>query len=331
MVKVKARRGPCLDPAHAAARSIIPIAAAVLGGPGDWRTPCAASSASTSARRRPRRSSSTRTRTSSAAASPIRARTTTRRRRRQAGGAGQRPLPPLPPGAGEHQRAERLARRLHRPARARLPRRAVSRAARRPRGDLPPQPGDGRFGDAPARWARRWWSSPPDGRGAGAVRARREAEERLLPRHRRQPVPADRRGRRQGGQGRATTSAQRLRPLDHRGREPRLRRFDPAPPARRARAQLRRAARDAGARAQVEAPIKGILDTEMEETYVVGTGYGRARLPFSQGAHPFSEILCHGLGAHVMYPGTRRPCSTSAARTPRRSRSTRPASSRTSR
>ncbi|MFP5397399.1 MAG: benzoyl-CoA reductase subunit A [Gammaproteobacteria bacterium] len=56
-------------------------------------------------------------------------------------------------------------------------------------------------------------------------------------------------------------------------------------------------------RAQVEAPIKGILDTDMEETYVVGTGYGRARLPFSK-EHIRSEILCHGLGAHVMYPGT---------------------------
>ena len=56
-------------------------------------------------------------------------------------------------------------------------------------------------------------------------------------------------------------------------------------------------------RAQVEAPIKGILDTELEETYVVGTGYGRARLPFSK-EHIRSEILCHGLGAHVMYPNT---------------------------
>ena len=37
--------------------------------------------------------------------------------------------------------------------------------------------------------------------------------------------------------------------------------------------------------------------------YVVGTGYGRARLPFSK-EHIRSEILCHGLGAHVMYPGT---------------------------
>ena len=59
----------------------------------------------------------------------------------------------------------------------------------------------------------------------------------------------------------------------------------------------------AARRSQVEAPIKGILDTEMEETYVVGTGYGRARLPFSK-EHIRSEILCHGLGAHMMYPHT---------------------------
>ena len=59
----------------------------------------------------------------------------------------------------------------------------------------------------------------------------------------------------------------------------------------------------AARRAQVEAPIKGILDTDMQETYIVGTGYGRARLPFSK-EHIRSEILCHGLGAHIMYPNT---------------------------
>jgi len=53
----------------------------------------------------------------------------------------------------------------------------------------------------------------------------------------------------------------------------------------------------------VRAPIQGVLDTTLEETYVVGTGYGRARLPFSK-EHIRSEILCHGLGAHVMYPHT---------------------------
>jgi benzoyl-CoA reductase subunit A len=61
---------------------------------------------------------------------------------------------------------------------------------------------------------------------------------------------------------------------------------------------------DAAARGErIRAPIQGVLDTALEETYVVGTGYGRARLPFSK-EHVRSEILCHGLGAHVMYPGT---------------------------
>ncbi|MEW6690658.1 MAG: benzoyl-CoA reductase subunit A [Pseudomonadota bacterium] len=54
---------------------------------------------------------------------------------------------------------------------------------------------------------------------------------------------------------------------------------------------------------QIRNPIQSVLDTPLEETYVVGTGYGRARLPFSK-EHIRSEILCHGLGAHVMYPNT---------------------------
>ena len=53
----------------------------------------------------------------------------------------------------------------------------------------------------------------------------------------------------------------------------------------------------------IRAPIQGVLETPLEESYVIGTGYGRARLPFSK-EHVRSEILCHGLGAHVMYPGT---------------------------
>ncbi|MEW5862520.1 MAG: benzoyl-CoA reductase subunit A [Pseudomonadota bacterium] len=66
-----------------------------------------------------------------------------------------------------------------------------------------------------------------------------------------------------------------------------------------------RALPETAARADaVRAPIREVLDTPLEETYVVGTGYGRARLPFSK-EHIRSEILCHGLGAHVMYPGTR--------------------------
>ncbi len=46
------------------------------------------------------------------------------------------------------------------------------------------------------------------------------------------------------------------------------------------------------------------LGIELEETYLVGTGYGRVTLPFSK-EHIRSEILCHGLGAHMMYPETR--------------------------
>jgi len=50
--------------------------------------------------------------------------------------------------------------------------------------------------------------------------------------------------------------------------------------------------------------MKSTLEIPLEETYVVGTGYGRVRLPFPK-EHIRSEILCHGLGAHMMYPGTR--------------------------
>jgi len=50
--------------------------------------------------------------------------------------------------------------------------------------------------------------------------------------------------------------------------------------------------------------IEATLDIDLEETYLVGTGYGRVTLPFSK-EHIRSEILCHGLGAHMMYPKTR--------------------------
>ena len=50
--------------------------------------------------------------------------------------------------------------------------------------------------------------------------------------------------------------------------------------------------------------IEQALGVDLEETYLVGTGYGRVTLPFSKD-HIRSEILCHGLGAHMMYPQTR--------------------------
>jgi len=56
--------------------------------------------------------------------------------------------------------------------------------------------------------------------------------------------------------------------------------------------------------ARIRAAIRQVLEIVLEETYVVGTGYGRVRLPFPK-EHIRSEILCHGLGAHLMYPGTR--------------------------
>jgi len=56
--------------------------------------------------------------------------------------------------------------------------------------------------------------------------------------------------------------------------------------------------------ADAQTALQKVLDIELEETYVVGTGYGRVRLPFPK-EHIRSEILCHGLGAHMMFPGTR--------------------------
>jgi benzoyl-CoA reductase subunit A len=55
---------------------------------------------------------------------------------------------------------------------------------------------------------------------------------------------------------------------------------------------------------RVRRTIENSLEVQLEETYLVGTGYGRVTLPFSK-EHIRSEILCHGLGAHMMYPRTR--------------------------
>ncbi len=55
---------------------------------------------------------------------------------------------------------------------------------------------------------------------------------------------------------------------------------------------------------RIKPPIHEALEIELEESYSVGTGYGRVRLPFPK-EQIRSEILCHGLGAHLMYPATR--------------------------
>jgi benzoyl-CoA reductase subunit A len=54
----------------------------------------------------------------------------------------------------------------------------------------------------------------------------------------------------------------------------------------------------------MDEPIRKALEISIEETVVVGTGYGRVRLPFAK-EFIRSEILCHGLGAHLMHPKTR--------------------------
>ena len=59
-----------------------------------------------------------------------------------------------------------------------------------------------------------------------------------------------------------------------------------------------------GVTAALGEKARNALGVELEETYLVGTGYGRVTLPFSK-EHIRSEILCHGLGAHMMYPKTR--------------------------
>jgi benzoyl-CoA reductase subunit A len=55
-----------------------------------------------------------------------------------------------------------------------------------------------------------------------------------------------------------------------------------------------------GVREAVGAAVSAPLDVGA----TVGTGYGRARLPFPK-EQIRSEILCHGLGAHVLFPRTR--------------------------
>ena len=59
---------------------------------------------------------------------------------------------------------------------------------------------------------------------------------------------------------------------------------------------------------EVREAFQGAVDRAgarvLEIAEMVGTGYGRQRLPFEK--HQIrSEILCHGLGAHFMFPETR--------------------------
>ncbi|HXV64135.1 MAG TPA: BadF/BadG/BcrA/BcrD ATPase family protein [Vicinamibacteria bacterium] len=67
----------------------------------------------------------------------------------------------------------------------------------------------------------------------------------------------------------------------------------------------------AAALARIESPPRELVSAlervsrvPLRQLASVGTGYGRARLPFPEGRIR-SEILCHGLGAHAMFPATR--------------------------
>jgi benzoyl-CoA reductase subunit A len=55
---------------------------------------------------------------------------------------------------------------------------------------------------------------------------------------------------------------------------------------------------------ELEAACREALEMHLVEAISVGTGYGRARLPFPK-ERIRSEILCHGLGAHAAFPDTR--------------------------
>jgi benzoyl-CoA reductase subunit A len=55
---------------------------------------------------------------------------------------------------------------------------------------------------------------------------------------------------------------------------------------------------------ELRSAVESTCSTTILEVATVGTGYGRQRLPFPK-EQIRSEILCHGLGAHAMFPGTR--------------------------
>jgi benzoyl-CoA reductase subunit A len=57
------------------------------------------------------------------------------------------------------------------------------------------------------------------------------------------------------------------------------------------------------AAARYRALVDKCSEEKLEVCGSIGTGYGRQRLPFPKDDIR-SEILCHGLGAHVMFPGT---------------------------
>ena len=55
---------------------------------------------------------------------------------------------------------------------------------------------------------------------------------------------------------------------------------------------------------RLRSAVEAARSLHLIESATVGTGYGRQRLPFPK-EQIRSEILCHGLGAHAMFPQTR--------------------------
>jgi len=55
---------------------------------------------------------------------------------------------------------------------------------------------------------------------------------------------------------------------------------------------------------EIAAAVADTAEWRFNVLNIVGTGYGRLTLPFAR-EQIRSEILCHGLGAHTMFPGTR--------------------------
>jgi len=59
-----------------------------------------------------------------------------------------------------------------------------------------------------------------------------------------------------------------------------------------------------GLTSSLQKAAREAIGVQLVDTHTVGTGYGRSRLPFPKQCIR-SEILCHGLGAHAIFPGTR--------------------------
>jgi len=70
------------------------------------------------------------------------------------------------------------------------------------------------------------------------------------------------------------------------------------------RALAKYAKADDAVRDGAERVLQELLRSPLDIRCSVGTGYGRARLPFPK-SQIRSEILCHGLGAHAMFSETR--------------------------